>query len=330
MTTRLVDVEKFLADRQQTEMRAKLVEQAKEVGWKHFYAGVPCPFDLVEFAEEVVKAMPNIKFLPIEQEYISFTVKDINGVYQTSKSIRVFNEFALYLEEYPLDIGRINFKDNGARKKNVNTYGVYSRKITNAKYATHRDQFHMVTATDVKKAVKNVSKYVSPFSTKELAQAYYENIRNNVGQSASKVQSELRSVASPIANDQVDLLKEILNLKKQGAQFSSARFREVADNIEDLMSRYEAERTRDPSAIFVRFYQVGEETYFSMQQAIELKKNYSTLQGTEEMKVEGKPVSEIPEDVMGAVSVLSILNDGQYVANIGTKINSKHFWIERG
>lgn len=330
MPTRLVDIEKFLADRQQTEMRAKLTDQAKEAGWKHFYEGIPCPSELKVFAEEVVKIMPNVKFLPMEQEYISYAVTDDNGVYQTSKNLRIFNEFALYLEEYPLDIGRINFKDNGARKKNVSTYGIYSRKITNAKYAYHRDQHHMVTATDVKKAVKNVSKYVSPFSTKELAQAYYDNIRINVGQTASKVGTELSSVASTISNDRLDMMKEILNLKKQGVQFSSARFREAAENVEDLMSRYEAEQNRDPSAIFVRFYQVGEDTYFSTQQAIEVKKHHSTLCGTEEMKIEGKPVSEIPEDVMGAVSVLSILNDGQYVANVGTKINSRHFWIERG
>jgi hypothetical protein len=49
-----------------------------------------------------------------------------------------------------------------------------------------------------------------------------------------------------------------------------------------------------------------------------------------EDRIEGKPVAEIPEDIMGAVSVLSILNNGQYVANVGMKIDEKHFWIERG
>ena len=330
MSVRLVNINGFLADQQQKQMQETLTQKANEAKWATFFCGVPCVPEIKEFAEELLTTMPNVKFLPIDQEYVSYAVLDDAGVYQTSKNIRVYNEFAVYLEEFPFDIGRISYKDHGARKKDVKTYGVYSRKITNAKYACHRDQHHIVTATDVKKALKNVSKYLIPYSTKELAQACYDPIRENISKAGNSLSREVRTKADPIIHDHHAMMQEIYWLKKRGVEFSSPKFREVAEGIEELMDRYQAEEERSVGAIFVRFYETSGQTYFSTQHAIEIKENYSSVRVSAEDRIEGKPVDEIPEDIMGAVSVLSILNNGQYVANVGMKIDEKHFWIERG
>ncbi len=330
MTVRLVNVSQFLADQHHAEMRTKLKQQAIEAKWDSFFEGVPCVPEIKGFIEEIQKAMPNVRLLPIDTEYMSYAVTDDAGVYQTTRNIRVFNEFAVYLDEFPFDIGRISYKDNGARKKDIKTYGVYSRKITNAKYAYHRDQHHMVTATDVKKAMKNVSKYFIPYSTKELAQAFYEPIKINVAKAGDVLMRELRTKVDPVVHDYEGLAREIYALKQQGVEFKSDKFRQVAENMADVVERYEVEQNRSTGAIFVRFYEVDGQTFFSTQQVIEVKKHHHQLCGTEEGKIEGKPVSEIPEDIMSAVSVLSILNNDQYVANVGMKLNEKHFWIERG
>lgn len=330
MTVRLVNIAGFMADQHQKGMQETLTQRANEAQWTTFFCGVPCVPEIKEFAEELLKTMPNVKFLPIDQEYVQYAVNDDAGVYQTSRNLRVYSEYAVYLDEFPFDIGRINYRDNGARKKDTKSYGVYSRKIVNAKYAYHRDQHHMVTATDIKKALKNVSKYFVPYSTKELAQACYDPIRENVGKTGNALTRELRTKADPLVHDHHAMMQEIYWLKKRGVEFSSPKFREVAEGIEELMDRYQAEQDRSVGAIFVRFYEVGGQTFFSTQHAIEIKKNHSTLCGSAENKIEGKPVAEIPEDIMGAVSVLSILNNNQYVANVGMKVDEKHFWIERG
>jgi len=330
MTVRLVNIAGFMADQHQKEMQETLTQRANEANWTTFFAGVPCVPEIKEFAEGLQKVMPNVKFLPVDQEYVQIPVEDEHGVYQTTKSLRVYSEYAVCLDEFPFDIGRINYRDNGARKKDIKSYGVYSRKITNAKYAYHREQHHMVTATDVKKALKNVSKYFMPYSTKELAQACYDPIRENVAKAGNALTREVRSKADPVLHDHHAIMQEIYWLKKRGVEFSSPKFVEIAKDIEDLMDRYQAEAERSVGAIFVRFYEVSGQTYFSTQHAIEIKKNYSSVCVSAEDRIEGKPVVEIPEDIMGAVSVLSILNNGQYVANVGMKIDEKHFWIERG
>lgn len=332
MTVRLVNIEKYLADQQQTEARQKNTAKAIELKWESFYDGVPCVPEVRDFALAVKEAMPNVNLLPIDLEYIQLPVYDAEGNYQTTNSLRIYNEFAVYLDSYPLDIGRINYTDNSARKKDkdIKTYGIYSRKISNAKYAYHREQHNMVMASDLKKAMKNVSKYFMPFSTKELAQAFYEPLYNDIAKQGNKLEQELRSKADPIVHNHLELLKEIYWLKQRGVEFSSPKFREVAENVEDIIDRYVAEQNRSVGAIFVRIYNVGGEPYFSTQGAIEIKKNYSQLCGTEEWKIEGKPVEEMPEDIKGAVAVLSILNNGQYVNDVGVKVDNNHFWIQRG
>lgn len=327
---RLVNVQEFLADQGQTNARVRWTEQAQQAKWQTFFDGVPCKAEVKAFAEAVQQAMPEVKLLPIDTEYVVIPMLDANGVYQTNNSIRIYSEFAVYLDEFPFDIGRINFKDNGARKAKAETYGVYSRKISNAKYATHREQHHMVMASDVDKAVKNARKYFMPYTTKELAQAFYEPIVRNVRAVEDKVEREIRSKADPIVYHHEDIVMEVAYLKSLGVQFKTDRFKRVAESIGDVVERYEAEKSRNVGAIFVRTYEVAGQPMFSIQQAIEVKKHTSHMQGSEEGRVEGKPLPEMPEDIAGAVAVLSILNNGQYVQSVGMKLDTNHFWIERG
>jgi hypothetical protein len=49
-----------------------------------------------------------------------------------------------------------------------------------------------------------------------------------------------------------------------------------------------------------------------------------------DMPTTDKPVSELPEDAVGSISVLSILENDQYVADVGMKLDSNHFWIQKG
>jgi hypothetical protein len=41
-------------------------------------------------------------------------------------------------------------------------------------------------------------------------------------------------------------------------------------------------------------------------------------------------MSDLPEDIVKSISVLSILNDKQYVPRVGQKIDEYTYWIERG
>ena len=41
-------------------------------------------------------------------------------------------------------------------------------------------------------------------------------------------------------------------------------------------------------------------------------------------------MDELPEDLKGSIAVLNILEDGQYVPEVGRRVDEEHFWLERG
>ena len=314
------------------ESLAKATEVAKQKGWAHFFQGLPTEEKLKEYAEEIAKVMPNIKFLPIDLGYATVAIHDDKGVYQTTENIRVCDAYALYMDDYPFTLGLIKHGDNSVRRnsdKPAQTYAIYSRKIANAKYGNYRDQHHMITASDLKKAIKNVLKYVVPFTPRELAMQFYDPLQGNVNRAIDKARHALNEAAGPVKQNQHAILAEIKNLKAQGVKFITKEFQSVADNSEEILDRYEEERKRKVNAFFARCYAVGENTYVDLQEALDIRDN-SERTAVIDGEYKTYNLSELPQDIAGSISVLSILTNDQYVERVGMKLDDNHFWIERG
>ena len=324
--SRLVNIAKYKADKGVAEQRNQMIQAAKDIKWTNWLDDIPVSHDLLQFANAVRDVMPNLTFLPVDTEYISMPVPNSPN----QQRFRLYNELALCMEGNPFDIGRINFKDNSVGKgTKESTFGVYSRKIQNAKYGTHRTQFNMIMSTDVNKAVKNVSKYVVPYTAKELAQAFYDPMVRNVNNVLQNVESKARDSVGQLRHDWNSMLIEIRALKAKGVEFVTPAFNHVAGVVDDVYGVYEAEKARKVTATFVRFHKIGDETFATIQEADDLRgHNYEPKLDAASSKT--LPVSELPEDIVGGVSVLNILNNEQYVANVGMKLDSNHYWIERG
>jgi len=325
--SRLVNIAGYHADQRVREQKEQMIAKAKEVGWEHFVQDFPVSYDLMEFANAVKDVMPNVTFLPVDAEHISLPVPNSSN----QQRIRIYNEVSIVMDGYPFDIGRINFKDNAVKssdKAPTNTFGVHSRKIHNAKYATHRSQYNMIMSNDIKKAVKNVCKYIMPFSTRELAQAFYDNMQNHVSSISEKAQRALKNHCHSLGYNYQEVAEEIMYLKSQGIKFKNQLFINVAEGIEDLYTTYQQETARKIGATFVRIYKVGDQPYVSLQEIDDFKKH--VWNAKIDMPTTDKPVSELPEDMVGSISVLSILENDNYVADVGMKLDSNHFWIQKG
>jgi hypothetical protein len=327
---KLARINKVMSDTGHQEKLKNVTEQAKTSGHQYFVNNIPCSKELMEFVDGVQKAMPKVKFYPNTFAYINFFVHDEQGVYQTTKQMRVCDEFFAYMDDFPFDIGRIGYGENGV-KSGDNTYAVYSRKIQNAKYATHRDQHHMVMTTDVGKAVKNARKHLVPYTTRELAQAFYEPLHEKVSHVLSKVKSSMHDGAREIVNNRMAILQEVAFLKKQGVEFTTPEFRDLAGRVDQLIADYAEQDKRQVSALFVRFKQVGDDTYVDVQEVM----NVREIRWDAKMNTTGSlsttyPLNELPQDIAEQVSVLSILENDGYVSNVGMKIDDTTFWVERG
>lgn len=318
MTTKIAYLNKLIGNSNQVERIANIYAKAVEVEHTEFLAGAPVTKELLSFAQALQKAMPKVKFFPHTFNFL------------TDKRIHVCDEMFVYMDDFPCDLGRISWADNGVQSGQY-TYGVYSRKIQNAKYATHRDQHHMVMTSDLDKAVKNARKHLVPYTTRELAQVFYDPLHNNVSKVLDEVKLKAHHGAVNIVNNRMAILQEIEFLKKRGVEFVTPEFRELSENVEQLLNNYREQETRKVSAVFVRFKQVGDTTYADLQEVYNVREiRWDVQMNTADAQAISCPADELPQDIAGQIAVLNILENEGYVSGVGMKVDDKTFWVERG
>lgn len=327
---KLARISKVMSDTGHREKLNNVAEEAKGLGHQHFVSGIPVEQELLAFVLGVQHAMPKVKFYPNTFAYKNVPITDENGNYQTTKSMRVCDEMFVYMDDFPFDIGRIGWGDNGVKSDDL-TYSVYSRKIQNAKYATHRDQHHMIMTKDAEKAIKNARKHLVPYTTRELAQAFYEPLHTKVSSVLDKVKGSMYDGAREIVNNRMAILQEVAFLKKQGVEFTTPEFRDLASRVEQLIADYAEQDKRSVSAFFVRFRQVGDSTYADLQEVLNVREiRWDVKMNTTGTQALTYPLDELPQDIAGQIAVLNILENDGYVANVGMKIDDSTFWVERG
>jgi hypothetical protein len=318
MTTKIANLSKLMGNKNHEEKVKGIVNRATEAGYTEFLDGVPIYKELLEFTQALKKAMPKVKFFP-------HTFRHIN-----SANVHACDELFVYMDDFPCDLGRISWADNGVQSGNC-TYGVYSRKIQNAKYATHRNQHHMVMTSDLEKAVKNARKHLLPYTTRELAQVFYEPLHEKVSKVLDDVKGKAHDGARGIVNNRMAILQEVEFLRKQGVEFVTPEFRELSENIEQLLGDYREQETRKVSAVFVRFKQVGDTTYADLQEVHNVREiRWDVKMNTTDAQAISCPADELPQDIAGQIAVLNILENEGYVSGVGMKVDDKTYWVERG
>ncbi len=322
---KLRNMKKLMGDKSYIEKIDRAVETSKEQGWAHWYDTYPVPEQMVGFLTTLKQHMPMAKFYPseISREVMSNSM----GMHQHHY---IVDEFSVYMDAYPFDFGRVGYRDYSAKGgADERTYGVYSRKIQNDKFQAGRDQYNMVMSTDMKKAVRNANKYVVPYTHRELAHAYYKNLHEHVESVYTDKQAKMQNVTNEITRNSKAILAELLHLKSLGVQFKTEAFIKASDMVEEAVLEQQEEEKRNVTGVFVRFRHVGDEIYVDLLEANDVRKNYS-------MKCDNgsQPttylMSDLPEDIVGSISVLNILADNQYVPRVGQRIDDMTFWIERG
>ena len=321
----LTEIKKALKDTSIKERVAIDANNAKEVQWNHWYEDVPVTGqELVDLLQGVSKAMPSVKFFPAGYKHMQHKLLDENGVYQTSRSVRVASDFHVYLDEFPFALGRVGFGDFSVGGEGDRKYMVFSRKIANAKFAVGREQHNMIMTGDVKKSVRNACKYLVPYSTKEIARAYFGDMQRNVKQAGDNASGAVSRVCDPLRGHSV-LLEEIQNLMKLDVAFATSQFKDVAKRLPEVLEEYNRQMSRKISTVFVRLHKVGDQVLADVNTVDNALQGFATSGD-----VVTYTMDELPEDLKGSIAVLNILEDGQYVPEVGRRVDEEHFWLERG
>ena len=322
-----------VADWEQTSSVKGRVERCNTVvtegKWNITFQDVAVTEEMKNFLTEVQSAMPNLKFMPFDDNYVQVKCLDENGAMQT-KSYCLMTDWLAYYDDYPFNVGYISHNDHSAGRNSDAelTYGIYSRKINNVKYHSGRDQHHMVMTKDLNKAVKLAKTHLVPFTTQELAKLTYDGIQDKAHTVLHKAERAMRDAVDPLRNASI-MIAEMMHLIKQGAQFATAEFKQVASELEAKVKAYKEQEQRQVNAYFVRIYNIGEDTYADLQEASNIRHNSLASRALTGNSFTHK-MSELPEDIAHAVASLSILEKGQYVDGVGIKVDECHFWVQKG
>lgn len=318
MMNNILNINMVMGNADRKSQIKQIAEKAVMANYTVFLNGVPVYKELLEFAQAVQKAMPKVKFTPN-----SFA-------FYPHKNVHVCKEMFVYMDDFPCELGRISWSDNTVASGEC-TYGVYSRKIQNAKYAQHRDQHHMVMTSGLDKAVKNARKHLVPYTTRELAQVFYVPLHDKVSAVLDTVKTKAHDSAGDIVRNRMAILQEVEFLKRQGVQFVTPEFRALAEQVEQLLGDYREQETRKVSAVFVRFKQIGDTTYADTQEVHNVREiRWDVKMNTTDAQAISCPADELPQDIAGQVAVLNILENEGYVSGVGMKIDDRTYWVERG
>jgi hypothetical protein len=296
--------------------------QAKELDYAHFLDGVPCVKETKEFAEELLKLNPTLKFAPTGNRDVTM-ITDVDG----QKRLVKYHRFYVYMDDSPYMLGEIGYGDYSVRGSGADTFMVKSRKINNAKFSEWREQQNMIMAKDMKKAVKTALKYLMPYTTKDIAEVSFNKFSNEVTNASDKAKSnlyrELRDLGGSV------LCEELRHLLKQGASFKTKEFQNFAVRADELFGELDDESKRDVNAQFVYVYDGGGSMYADVINTLD-PRNEHRLSTKKIVQTHTYRMEELPSDIVEKVSVLNILTDDQYVARVGLRVSANTFWIERG
>lgn len=302
-----------------------LIDTVKEVnadaialGYPHTFEGYPVRPEMLAYLTALKESMPLLKFVPNKKHPYAWD-KDGTGV------IYLFHEFLTYLDSNPVCLGKVGCGQYGTTKRVQNPerrFMVASRKIENSKYGTSREEYHMALTKDIKTSVRNARKYLVPMTHAEIARNLYGDIKTSVNKVRDVPVKALEDLVDKISRmRRVDLMREIRSLTLQGVEFKSQEFQEASNQCVELLDQYEEENRRKIELLFVRVRNVGDEQYIDVSGDLE---TYATND------LRTYRIDELPQDIAGSIAVLSILEEGQYVARVGRKVDDNMYWIERG
>lgn len=280
-----------------------------------YFNGWKVSKEMFDYLNALTKAMPKTKFAPYNTEWFN------NGCE------RQICKFAVYMDEFPYALGFVGhgfFSVKGGSR----AYMIESRKIKNTKYSPHRDQYYMQMTTDLKKAVKNASTYLTPYSIKELAHFTYRAFSRNVEKVKDDVDGLHHKITRPIRDKTSVVIAEMKNLMAQNVTFVTQEFQDLAKIFVDTLAEQEEERKRHVFGVYVRIRNIGTDTYADIYKVYDVKNNLYSVKDDGSSSTTTL-VADLDPEIAGNIAVLNMLQDEQYVPRVGYKVDATTFWLER-
>jgi len=216
-------------------------------------------------------------------------------------------------------------------------YGVYSRTIENKRYNNYNPDHYTKSSKDMNKAVKHALAYLRPYKPVEVA----HRRGTELGKFISSVPDQLRVTKqnlirdltrnySQLATDTFEA--EMRHLVQSGYRFMNPEIGEKLAKYFEVKQAHEEATNRKHDMVYLRVYQHNNQQLADIallphELTKRLEYNFAADYYKLAEQAEGVPIEQLGENLIGRVSVLSMLQPEQGEPGIGFKADEDEFFV---
>ena len=232
-------------------------------------------------------------------------------------------------------MGWICYTDHMTGGDGEKRYSVFSPNIDNGKY-NWGDRQNMSSALHRAKAVNNAEKYLRPLTLPQTIRLVQGEFKSKLRHSAADMGTELWALANELRTGFFErgsrqpnaLQNELQHLLHSDYVFLDKELEQTIHKV--FAAREEHEEGRkltDGNHTFIEAYQVGGRQCFRGYDDVKNYAHFSPVK-TEGAEMLRYTQEDLPEYLMGAISVLSMVDVGQYVVGVGYKAGNNMFYVK--
>ena len=268
--------------------------------------------ELAQFAHELLKVNRRLRFAVSADSSLSS---------DDHPRIRIVDGLYAYYDGDRFSLAEIQYGQVGVTQNESKKFAVFSRKIRNEKFAPHRDQYYMVASVDVSKAVKNFMRYAIPYAPYEIAQMSLNKIADKVEAYRYTPMNVSRTSVRSI-NEHESFWADALRLYESGHRFSSP---EVNREFERMAESRREQAERSGRGYHVCATEIRDDGKFALTVVRDVDQMmYKNLPPTASLVVTQE---ELPEVVQQRLALLSMMEHGMYVDDVGMRSNDWFYWV---
>lgn len=248
---------------------------------------------------------------------------------------RTRNSMWVYRPQDTYAMGWISCGDMFDARTCGSLHTVYSPNIHNGKYS-YGDKRSMSSALHLKKGLLNACKYLRPLSTKQVLQQVQRKFcdavhiaRQDGEDRANKIINKINTnVFRRTRPNRSPLNLELANILRSDYEFADKELEaQLIEAFEAVKEQEESMTLHDVEHTFIEVIQ---------SQGANLYRGFNTVKQNPSLFrhdcSDGNKVSytqeELPEKLLGAISVLSIVEEGQYVSGVGYRAGANMFHVK--
>ena len=272
------------------------------------------------------------------QEFIDEICEVTRGLQFARRKVGTFatgreDERWVYMPGEPYPMGWVGYGDYQYAGPGEDMFIVCSRKIFNGKY-THGDQHHMRMSRATGPAVRNAKRYLQNYRPSEMAEVRVGDLRSEIRDVGDKLDKQLTvdaraagvfgDLTSDPGEGTATLMTELRHLANTGHEFVNAAY---GVKLRAMLTSLEEQSMGKGQQLNMSFVSVRQRLGVQSFDVVD-------VDGAQDWNIKVAQEStrytdNLPEDILGKMSVLSMLENGKYVGGVGYRISDSMFYVTR-